>query len=276
MVNIIKERGVAVPFIEIVFHIKNKYFTLKETSKYLSLIVLLIICSANTKVSAAPIAIDYFSSFLNSTDIGAISIEDTQIGSGFNEFGAAGFDTIFVNNLNADNLGSVSWTITNKTGGDILGTSFFSFLDAEITEPGNSFFNEYGELVSVTGSGAADTSADSWEIDEPGFSFGNIYDNIVYDGMLDNTNSVPSSSVNDVSLALGFNVGDFLVNQTLVATFTISDQNIGGLSHTDPDSMTKFYFNGTVELLPITVPEPKTLFLLALGLVLLTMRRFVS
>jgi hypothetical protein len=247
-------------------------FRIKNIQLRLSLLTILIL-GTSAPANAALIDIAYFSSFLNSPDIGSLSIEDTQIGAGFNEFGGAGLETIFTNNLDAENLGTVTWTVTNHTGGDLSNASFFSFLDAEITEPGNSFFNEYGNLVDVSGGGAGDINADSWEIDEPGLVFGDIYDNILYNGALDNTNNVPSGLEDDVSLALGFDVGDFLDSQTLVATFTISDQNIGGLSQTDPDSMTTFYFNGTVELLPLSVPEPSSLVLFTLGLLSFGVRR---
>lgn len=232
-----------------------------------------LVCAVNANLGAAPIAIDYLSAFINSSDIGVFSIEDTQTGNGFNEFGVSGFETTYTNNLNADNFGTFTWTITNRTGINLSNTRFFGFLDAEITEPGNSFFNEYGELVSVAGSGAGDTSADSWEIDEPGKVFGDIYENILYDGMLDNLNNVPLGLEDDVSLALGFDIGEFLIDQTLLAIFTISNQNIGGLRHVDPNSMTSFYFNGTAELLTMEVPEPNSLFLLALGLLMYRMRR---
>ncbi|MDX2465018.1 MAG: PEP-CTERM sorting domain-containing protein [Porticoccus sp.] len=250
---------------------KVRFTSIKIRKKLLLSIFFFFIASSN--VFAAPIAIDYLSSFLYSADMGSMSIEDTQIGSGFNEFGVSGFETTYANNLNVYNFGTVTWAITNRTGANLSNTRFFGFLDAEITESGNSFFNEYGELVSVTGSGAGDTSADYWEIDEPGFAFGDIYDNIVYDGMLDNFNNVPSGLEEDVSLALGFDIGNFLADQTLLATFTISDQDIGGLRHVDPGSTTSFYFNGTAELLPIEVPEPNSLFLLALGLLLHRARR---
>jgi len=233
----------------------------------------ILVVASTANVNAALIDIAYLSSFINSSDIDPTSIEDTQIGSGFNEFGINGFETTFTNGLNSENLGTFTWTITNRTGGDLSNTRFFTLLDAEVTEPGNSFFNEFGSLESVTGSGAGDINADLWEIDEPGLLFGDIYDNILYGGTLDNTNNVPSGLEDDVALALGFELGMFLTDQTLMATFTISDQNIGGLSHTDPNSNITLYFNGTVELLPIEVPEPNSLFLLALGLMLYRIRR---
>ena len=70
------------------------------------------------------------------------------------------------------------------------------FLDIEIDELVNTFFNEFGSVVGAPGAGL------SWEIDEPGYVFGDIYTNFVA-GALDGTNGVPSGSPDDVSFALG-------------------------------------------------------------------------
>jgi hypothetical protein len=215
---------------------------------------------------AWPIAIYQYSAFIHSPDLGAFSLQDTQIGPVLDEFSGAGLNVTFTNTLDADNFGNVTWEVTNDTGGDLFDVKFFGFLDAEIDEPVNSFFNESGALVSVTGAGSSDTAADSWEIDEPGFVFGDIFDNLL-DGSLDNLNSVPAGQEDDVSLALGFDIGTLLSGQSLLATFDTSLDNIGGLSHTDPDSDITFYFNGSVALQDVSsVPEPGTLMLLLVGM----------
>ena len=220
------------------------------------------------------IAINQYSAFINSPDIGLVSLEDTQVGSGFNEFQGAGLGVAFTNNLGANDLGSVTWEITNNSGGDLTNTWFFGFLDVEIDEHSNSYFNESGALVSVDGTGSGDTAADAWEIDEPGFVFGDIYDNLST-GSLDNTNNVPAGFEDDVSLALGFNIDTLFSGQSLLATFNISLSNIDGLIHTDSDSNTTFYFNGNVDVQDIlSVPEPGTLMVFVIGLVgLLTMKK---
>jgi len=219
---------------------------------------------ASWSTQAWSIEIVQYAAFINSPDIGPDSLEDTQIGSGYNEFQGVGLDVSFTNNLNVDNLGSVTWKVSNNSGSDLTNVNFFGFLDAEIVEPGNSFFNESGALVSLTGTGSGDTAADSWEIDEPGFVFGDIYDNLLA-GALDNSNGVPAGLEDDVSLALGFDVGSLLSGESILATFDTSLANIGGLSHTDPDSNLTYYFNGTVQV-QAAIPEPGTLMLFVIGM----------
>ena len=50
--------------------------------------------------------------------------------------------------------------------------SFLAFFDHEIVRENNTFFNEYGDIQRVSSTGQ------SWEIDEPGWLFGDIYDNV--------------------------------------------------------------------------------------------------
>lgn len=232
--------------------------------------------------TSSALAIYEFSSFLNSSSLGATSLQDTQLGTGYvagevgaNELGSAGLSTSFTNNLGTDNAGTVSWNITNTTGSDLQNVSFFGFLDAEIVEGLNTFFNEFGSISSfVAGSGSGDALADSWEIDEPGLTLvgppGDIFGNLL-DGVLDNTNGVPDTSVNDVSMALGFDIGTLLAGQSLIATFDISFADNGGLLHYDPMAQTGFYFNGTAYTVTpnVSVPEPASLMLMGVGLLMM-------
>ena len=231
----------------------------------MTIVALLILWSTQTW----SITIYQYSVFINSPDLGLSSFEDTQIDlelNASNNFADAGLDVTFNNSLNVDDIGNVSWRVVNNSGRDLTDVSFFGFLDADIDESINTFFNESGALVSINGAGASDTAADSWEIDEPGFVLGDIYDNILA-GILDNLNAVTAGLEDDVSLALGFSIGTLLSGQSLLAKFDISLNNIGGLSHTDPDSNITFYFNGSVALQYVNdIPEPGIFLLFVTGL----------
>jgi hypothetical protein len=163
-------------------------------------------------------------------------------------------------------LGTVSVTINPGIAGDhFIG----AFLDYEIDEEANTFFNEFGDVSGAPPAGF------SWEIDEPGYVFGDIFANFsASDGTgsaLDNTNAVPSSAPEDVSIALGWN---FSLTASQVATFafTVSEtapQSAFYLVHTDPDSDASIYLSSTLNVReggePV-IPEPGTWVLLLTGL----------
>lgn len=235
--------------------------------KYLSFLGLFTLCSLSFNSHA--IVINEYSIFLNSTSLGGTSLLNNPIGVGGDDFSGSGIDVVFNDGLNSDGLGSVSWDFINNTGATLEDAQLFVFLDAEIDQTINTFFNESGALVDVSGAGSADNLADSWEIDEPGFVFGDIFDNLL-SGALDNTNNVAAGFEDDVSLALGFELGDLLPGDMWTGLFETSLTDIGGLSHTDLDSVSTFYFNGTVDVTRVTgVPEPSTLGLMSVALIML-------
>jgi hypothetical protein len=137
------------------------------------------------------------------------------------------------------------------------------FLDIEIDEAINTYFNEFGNVIGAPGAGL------SWEIDEPGFVFGDIYNNFVA-GALDNTNGVPPGSPDDVSFALG-RAFALAAGETATLNFRTSlTAPAGGfyLVQTDPDSASSVYFSSDLAIRgggPF-IPEPGTLTLLGLGL----------
>jgi len=164
----------------------------------------------------------------------------------------AGFNT-------TTGLGSISVAVSGA-GGHFIGL----FVDHDIDEASNTFFNEFG---SVTG---APVAGESWEIDEPGFVFGDIYTNL-QSNSLDNTNGVPAGSEDDVSMALGWDY-TLAAGETSAITFLISENLPSSgfyLTQTDPDSAASIYFSSTLTIRGTggaVIPEPGTLALYGMGL----------
>jgi hypothetical protein len=162
----------------------------------------------------------------------------------------SGFDTV-------TGLG----TILVSVGG--AGSHYVSlFVDHEIDQATNTFFNEYGD---TSGSAAA---GQTWEIDEPGYLFGDIYDNFLVSA-LDGTNAVPSGLDDDVSMAQGWDFA-LAAGETAEVTFVLASVQPSGfyLSHTDPDSNTTFYFSSSVDISPSgVVPIPGAVWLFGTALV---------
>lgn len=184
----------------------------------------------------------------------------------------AGLNFSFSSSLSADTTDlNLIYKFFNNTGGILNDVQFLSFLDAEIDEPINTFFNEFGEVIGNVGVGATDPDPDSWEIDEPtGFFGGDIFDNLLL-GMLDNTNAFPIGFPDDVSMALGFSLGNLNPFDTARINILISEDgdSIGSLAlaqhDSDPLSTTVITMSGKSNVAPI--PEPSTFILLGTGLV---------
>ena len=163
----------------------------------------------------------------------------------------AGFDT-------ATGLGSLNYSIGAGNAGAHYVAAFF---DHDIDAAINTFFNEVG---SVAG---APLAGQSWEVDEPGYTVGDIYANLTA-GTLDN--SVGLATPDDVSMAIGWS---FLMGPTDKATiaWTLSITPPTGtfyLTQTDPDSSKTIYFTSSLRVTPVGAPEvSSTLALLVIGLV---------
>jgi hypothetical protein len=134
------------------------------------------------------------------------------------------------------------------------------FFDHDIDAAFNTFFNELGSVTGAPGAGQ------SWEIDEPGFLFGDIFDNFLA-GALDDSNALLSAE--DVSMALGW---DFVLAADEIATlqFLISDVMPASgffLAQFDPDSDYTLYLSSTLRIEGggPGVPEPGTLLLIGIG-----------
>lgn len=236
---------------------------------------LAVVCTTlSLQVSAGPI-IGQYSLFVSNPD-GDVdpvsnpfgdSWQDDQINlfgpPVINNFADGGYGVSFQNNLAADGYGSVTWQVTNNTGADLASRQIMGFLDADLDA--GLYYEEYG-----TTEGVLSNDYNSWEIDEPGFFGappGDIYLYNLLLATLDNTNARPVSSPDDISLALGFLVTDWLAGETISATFNISSTlptttaSLGQFSNVVGDVL---YFSGSIQRAG-AAPEPATLLLFALG-----------
>jgi hypothetical protein len=137
----------------------------------------------------------------------------------------------------ATGLGNVKLTFT---GAGLH--SGILYVDHELSEAVNTFFNELGAVIGSPRPGQ------NWEIDEPGFSSdpGDIFDNFLADTL---DNSIGKAGEDDVSMAMGFSFS-LGPDETGLVQFLL--RNCAWLriplQHSDPDSGGALYFTGELNI----------------------------
>jgi hypothetical protein len=190
----------------------------------------------------------------------------TQLGAGA---APADLALAFSASLSADGTDLLlAYEFTNSGASPLAELTFLSYFDGEIDETLNTFFNEF-----ATTSGALAAGQD-YEVDEPGYVFGDIFAN-AQAGALDGTNALPAGSPDDVAMSLSFAIGLLSPGQTARFEILLSEDGdtLGGFAihQTDVDvrSTTVITYSGAA----FVVPEPATALLLGAGLALVASRR---
>lgn len=183
----------------------------------------------------------------------------------------AGLAYSFTTELSPDETDlTLRYEFINNSGSTLPDAWFFSFVDAEIDVAINDYFNEAGFQFGTPGSGSGDADADAWEIDEPGYVFGDILSNMLT-GSLDNTNAVPLGAPDDVSMSLAFSLGNLPPNYVATIDILLSEDGdtLGALAlqQFDTESFDTLTQSGiaTIEF----VPEPNSFLVMAIGATLL-------
>lgn len=150
-----------------------------------------------------------------------------------------GLDYSFNSTLDANaTLLTLTYSFANSSQSPFFDLRFFFFIDAEIRESENTFFNEFVTVTGNAGNGLLDREIDFYLADEPGFQTGQIID-LIRVGSLPNNNLIPQGQENDVSLAVGFELGDLLPGKSGDVTIYISESGEVrgdlGLTHEDAD-----------------------------------------
>lgn len=169
------------------------------------------------------------------------------------------------------------YDVANTSAVPVAGITFVSFFDAEIDESLNTFFNEYAETEGALAPGRG------YEVDEPGFAFGDIFSN-ARAASLDGTNAVPIGAPEDVSMALSFAIGPLNPGQTARFEILLSEDGdaLGGFAihqhDVDARSSTVITYSGAASLVsepgPVSpVPEPGAALVFAAGLAIVASRR---
>ncbi len=182
----------------------------------------------------------------------------------------------FTNSLDGGNFGFYSWQIGNTTASTWVDLKILFFLDAEWDFDQNLVSNEYAEFLGLglpSGAPLGAIAPIGWEIDEPGYVFGDIYTNVAVLGATDESNAVPSSAPDDVSLAYRWSIAELAPGESFTITVQHLTASTLGIAHFDPDSNAAFFVNGYLEVQTNPapppnpeVPEPSTWAMAALGL----------
>ena len=155
--------------------------------------------------------------------------------------------------------GTLQATFTGA--GNYVFAAFYDYELYDVAVDGGSFTNEYGQVAGAPGAGV------SWEIDEPGYVFGDIFSHVsATPPGLDNTNAINLGAFpngDDVSFAMA-RAFVLAANEEAILQITISETAPGGfyLQQSDLSTSQNLYFYTAMQIRDIggepEIPEPAT------------------
>jgi hypothetical protein len=142
------------------------------------------------------------------------------------------------------------------------GTYFLIFyVDIDITGSNNVLDNETAAAVGTP------STLQTWEIDEPGFTTGQLVFDVLAGTLTNSMWPSGSSSPNDVGMALGWGF-TLAAGEVAFVSWTVSTTAPGSgfyLEQHDPNGQT-LYFSSNLSTTSTPIPEPATVLLMATGL----------
>ncbi|MDR0250629.1 MAG: DUF11 domain-containing protein, partial [Burkholderiales bacterium] len=206
----------------------------------LSLAWIISLCSAFPAHADPTYSIERLSLFIYD---GTNVYEDRRITSPGNSL-PTGLTVHFNETTDADQNRTWVWTFRNTNATAFTNLRITGFLDADLSAPVNTFFNEYGELIALSAP-ADHIAADKWEIGEPGYLTGDLLVR-ASQGNLRNLSALSAANPDDAAMALSLPIGTLEANQTLTVTGTLTATQTAvataGLRQIDADDGSQIVF----------------------------------
>lgn len=155
----------------------------------------------------------------------------------------------FENTLEKD--GSVLWLIDNHSDQEISALEVITYIDIEIDQVRQTFFNETAKLVSLSLpkqpqliNGYIPSPPNSWQIDEPGYRGGRL--NSAYQhANLRHFNAL-ATVADDVAVAFQHSIPMLKKGERIYLRAQIGDASINGIKQSALNSSLSYYLNSTV------------------------------
>ncbi len=153
-----------------------------------------------------------------------------------------GISVKFESKKGANNEDVWQWHLKNTTKNSFSNLRVTGLIDVDINAPVNTFFNEYGSLISLTAPQGYIPS-DRWEVSEPGYLKGDLITRSGR-GFLNNSSDLPNnSSVDDPAIALSTNIGNLRAGEELIVVATLDADGTEGVKQEDQLNPEKAFFN---------------------------------